>query len=1297
MIRLPQSVFSDRVSSVLDEVVVRIALRAKAIQHRCAWIPIRGSALAAGILLVALGTALRLSMPQLSVLAAGLGLQGLSAQRLPDGALVIGSNGAQTGIANFLGDLTLINPNSTGLFLLQRQPDCSLNLITGSATASGATVSLTVTGNTAHYEQTLHQLASLSTTADVYPLGCAEKSTGISTRPGVYVGMPQTGTEVSAAVIQNGGAATVRTRIYKSPYTSVPQNIEPTLTNASAVATGDLNGDGNGDIVVVNANFATSSYISIMLGKSDGTFQPAASYTAAGNYTVAAVIDDVNADGKLDVVAVSADQQISVFLGKGDGTFQSALSFAAPVLTGHTSSAQTPIISLITADVNGDGKKDVVCSNGLVLLGKSDGTFTPVATPAFPYFVDSLSAEGPNLAAGDINKDGKTDIAISDGSKIYTWMGNGDGTFVQGRNYAVANTTGFISLTDLDGDGNLDVYVGMGNGGFYSGDDSDDNEAYVLMGNGDGTFQGAPAINSGGYNGNNLADLNGDGVPDLVTMNNGTGQQTTVSGSLTVQLGNGKGGFTQGANIAPQASFSLSGFNFTMTSAAQASSFAIGDVNGDNKPDVVFIDNGLTAINPGSGLAISYPYPVLFVAIGNGDGTFQTAVPYAFPQIAPAADFDNTSTVTELQIADVNHDGLLDLIAVYNETAGGTGVNAYNQGIVVLPGNGNGTFKAPVLTSTYSSNSAPTTALVPTILNVIDLTGDHIPDLVVNFPGTTIINFQLQTQLQLFVANGDGTFKAPATIAVGADSYAIAFADFNNDTRPDLAVLAESSGAQAELAILLGNGDGTFGTAAISNLNGGDAIRSAGLAAADFDGDGKQDLALIDSQDYGGIFYGKGDGTFTSVPLAGDIVPKDLINIVAASPAVSTDLNKDGKPDIVAGGVSLLNFTGSTTTSPATTTTTVSSSLNPAVVGASVKFTGAVAGASGSSGTPSGTVTFLDGSSSLGTGSLTAGTATFTTSALSAGSHSITAVYGGDANFTASTSSALTELVNKATPTVSVTPSASSITTAQSLSVTIAVSGTAGNPTPTGSVTLSGGGYTSAGTALVSGSAAITIPAGALAAGTDVLTANYTPDSASSSTYNAGSGTNSVLVTLPAAFALSNSGSIAVSRGAGSGNTSTITVTPSGGFTGSVALTAAVATSPAGATNPPTFSFGSSSAVNIISASAATSTLTVSTTAATSGALVYPSSTGSPWYAAGGGVTLAGLIMLVIPAKRRRRSLIGMILLLGFICSVIGSCGGGTKGGGSGNPGTTSGSYTITVAGTSGTVSNTTTVNLTVN
>ena len=149
---------------------------------------------------------------------------------------------------------------------------------------------------------------------------------------------------------------------------------------------------------------------------------------------------------------------------------------------------------------------------------------------------------------------------------------------------------------------------------------------------------------------------------------------------------------------------------------------------------------------------------------------------------------------------------------------------------------------------------------------------------------------------------------------------------------------------------------------------------------------------------------------------------------------------------------------------------------------------------------------------------LTGGSATINIPAgsLAAGSDTLTVSYTPDSGSpstynSATVSSSVSVTLAKTTPTITVTPASPSITTAQALSVTVVVSGT---PTPTGSVVLAGGGYTSAATILTSGSATINIPAGSLAIGSDSLTASYTPDAGSSSTYNSGSGNSSVSVTL---------------------------------------------------------------------------------------------------------------------------------------------------------------------------------------
>ena len=172
-----------------------------------------------------------------------------------------------------------------------------------------------------------------------------------------------------------------------------------------------------------------------------------------------------------------------------------------------------------------------------------------------------------------------------------------------------------------------------------------------------------------------------------------------------------------------------------------------------------------------------------------------------------------------------------------------------------------------------------------------------------------------------------------------------------------------------------------------------------------------------------------------------------------------------------------------------------------------------------------------------------------------------------------------------------------------------------------------------------------------------------------------------------------------VAPGATTGNTSTITLTPSGGFTGGAALTASVASSPAGAQYPPTLSFGSTSPVNITGATGGAATLTITTTAATIGALSYPKRPGVPWYPAGG-AALACLLLFGRPTRRSKwRTMSGMLAFFIALTGGVMACGGGGNGGGGsggGIAGTTAGTYTITVTGASGATTAIGTVSLTV-
>ena len=271
--------------------------------------------------------------------------------------------------------------------------------------------------------------------------------------------------------------------------------------------------------------------------------------------------------------------------------------------------------------------------------------------------------------------------------------------------------------------------------------------------------------------------------------------------------------------------------------------------------------------------------------------------------------------------------------------------------------------------------------------------------------------------------------------------------------------------------------------------------------------------------------------------------------------------------------------------------------------------------------------------------------------------------------------------------------SSSQIITTEALSVVVYVYGA------TGTVTLSSGSYSSPAATLVNNMVTTVIPAGALPVGADILTALYTPDAASSSIYAPGSGSETITVFPPPTpgFIITSTDGL-LSPGATSGNTSTIRVWPLGGFAGAVALSAVIATSPAGAQDPPSLSFGSTSPVNITDANPETATLTITTKAPTTSALIHSQHPGVPWFAAGG-AALACVFFFAFPKRRRWHTILGAFALFAALSVGVLACGGVggiTGGGGSGNSGTTTGAYTITVTGISGTTTATGTVTVNV-
>jgi hypothetical protein len=191
------------------------------------------------------------------------------------------------------------------------------------------------------------------------------------------------------------------------------------------------------------------------------------------------------------------------------------------------------------------------------------------------------------------------------------------------------------------------------------------------------------------------------------------------------------------------------------------------------------------------------------------------------------------------------------------------------------------------------------------------------------------------------------------------------------------------------------------------------------------------------------------------------------------------------------------NFTGSTSTvltqtvNHDATTSKVTSSANPSVFGESVTFTATVTAKSPGAGTPTGMVTFLDGTTPLTSLALSGGTVTYSTSSLAVGSNSITIQYAGDSNFTASTSSALTQTVHLAATTTSLTSSSNPSTFGSSVTFTATVTATSpGAGVPGGSVTFKNGAAV-LGTEPLNASGVATFSTSSLTVGSHNITASY--------------------------------------------------------------------------------------------------------------------------------------------------------------------------------------------------------------
>ena len=571
-------------------------------------------------------------------------------------------------------------------------------------------------------------------------------------------------------------------------------------------------------------------------------------------------------------------------------------------------------------------------------------------------------------------------------------------------------------------------------------------------------FLSSVLYDSGGYGPTSVAvaDLNGDGKPDLVVGNTCLAFVCVgVAGGIGVLLGNGDGTFQ------PPVIYSSGG--------EIATSVAIADVNGDHIPDVVVSNCGGIGAD---GCQVGDAF--VGVLLGEGNGTFSPVVVYD----------SGWSGAYSVVVADVNGDRRPDLVV--SNVGGSSGSDAT---VSVLLGNGDGTFQTATV---YPSGGGG--ALYPITVAVMDVNGDGKPDvLVANVCNSATC--ESRGLVGVLLGNGDGTFIPVVTYDSGGyDATSIAVADLNGDGKPDLVDFnrCDSIGINActdgSVGVLLGQEDGSF-QPAVTYPAGGHGGFGGTVVVADVNADGKPDVVLTNGYTVA-VLLGNGDGTLQTP------VPYDPGGSSPSSVAVA-DLKGDHAPDLVVSEcaitgcdngakVGVLLHVGTTPT-----TTTLASTPNPSFFGQPVSFSAAV---TSESGTPSGTVMFFDNSTALGSATLVNGRASTSLSTLAAGSHSITAVYQGSLKFNSSESAPLQQIVNHAIAATS-TALVSSLNPSiygQAVTFTAVVSSTGGIPPNGETVTFFKNSNVLGIATLNSGAASLTTSA--LQAGIFTMTALYGGD-----------------------------------------------------------------------------------------------------------------------------------------------------------------------------------------------------------
>ncbi|MFZ0957741.1 MAG: Ig-like domain repeat protein, partial [Candidatus Sulfotelmatobacter sp.] len=626
------------------------------------------------------------------------------------------------------------------------------------------------------------------------------------------------------------------------------------------------------------------------------------------------------------------------------------------------------VSSVTTGDLNGDGKPDIVIGN--------------LCEP----IVGGLTGYDVNCANGAIG----------------VLLGNGDGTFQYGPSYDIPDANFYsIALADVNGDGKLDYVGSTGTG------------VAVSFGNGDGSFQPPTvyaALSVGWDVQLAIADLNGDGGLDIV--------QPSDNGQLAILYNQGFSNpqpvVTLQSSMDPSTYGQQVTFTATVTPTSGTPTGTVTFMDGATKLAIpVTLANGSASLTFGALAAGTHS----IVADYSGDNNFLPANSAALTQKVNQAS-------TAIQVASSANPSYVDQGVTFRATVTGqfqgpaTGSVTFKQGKVIL-GTETLTNGQAIYATTFTTTGARSiTATYSGDGNDLASTSSTLKQVVDSLPAATTTSVATSGSPLFVGQSASFTAKEFSTYGPIPDGETVTFSDGSTTLATvalsgGIAVYSTSSLKAATHTIKVAYaGDGTFKASTgsvkevINLYPSATSAPGSGLNPSTY-GQAVTLTVTVSSTapntPSGTVTFKNGAATLGTATLNSGVATLTKTNLPVGSLSISAVYSGDSE---TAKGTSAVMIQ---TVNQATTATAVTSSRNPSNLGQLVKFTATV---TSSTTTPTGTVTFMDGSNVLTTANLAGGKASYSTSALGAGSHNITAGYNGTANITGSTSTVLVQTVN---------------------------------------------------------------------------------------------------------------------------------------------------------------------------------------------------------------------------------------------------------------------------------------------